>query len=109
MLKNAENTALQNLLVLYTFVLQAEICTTFTPKVHAKNGTILQCVQSSVTKNGVNFLILACAVCNKLKSHFLKVKTLFNKLLNKDDSLLHQRQAVTCLRVVRLCVFYNKN
>ena len=33
MLKNAENIALQNLLILYTFVLQAEIRTTFTPKV----------------------------------------------------------------------------
>ena len=33
MLKNAENIALQNLPFLYTFVLQAEICTTLTPKV----------------------------------------------------------------------------
>ena len=30
MLKNAENIALQNLPILYTFVLRAEICTTFT-------------------------------------------------------------------------------
>ena len=29
MLKNAENIALQNLPILYTFLLQAEICTTF--------------------------------------------------------------------------------
>ena len=29
MLKNAENIAKQNLPILYTFVLQAEICTTF--------------------------------------------------------------------------------
>ena len=29
MLKNAENIALQNLPILYSFVLQAEICTTF--------------------------------------------------------------------------------
>ena len=33
MMKNAENIALQNLPFLYTFVLQAEICTTLTPKV----------------------------------------------------------------------------
>ena len=33
MLKNAENMALQNWLILYTFVLQAEICTTFSAKV----------------------------------------------------------------------------
>ena len=33
MLKNAENIALQNLPFLYTFLLQAEICTTFTPTV----------------------------------------------------------------------------
>ena len=33
MLKNAENTALQNLPILYTFVLRAEICTTFGVKV----------------------------------------------------------------------------
>ena len=33
MLKNAENIALQNLPILYTFVLQAEICTTFGVKV----------------------------------------------------------------------------
>ena len=33
MLKNVENIALQNLPILYTFVLQAEICTTFGVKV----------------------------------------------------------------------------
>ena len=33
MLKDAENMASQILPILYTFVLQAEICTTFTPKV----------------------------------------------------------------------------
>ena len=33
MLKNAENIALQNLPILYTFVLRAEICTTFGVKV----------------------------------------------------------------------------
>ena len=33
MLKNAENMALQNLPILYTFVLEAEICTTFALKV----------------------------------------------------------------------------
>ena len=33
MLKNAENIAMQNLLILYTFLLRAEIRTTFTPKV----------------------------------------------------------------------------
>ena len=33
MLKNAENIALQNSLILYTFVLRSEIYTTFTPKV----------------------------------------------------------------------------
>ena len=33
MLKNAENIALQNLPILYTFVLQAEICTTIGVKV----------------------------------------------------------------------------
>ena len=33
MLKNAENIAWQNLPILYTFVLQAEICTTLMPKV----------------------------------------------------------------------------
>ena len=32
MLKNAENIALQNLQIFYTFLLQAEICTTFKPK-----------------------------------------------------------------------------
>ena len=31
MLKNAENTAMQNLPFLYTFLLQAEVCTTLTP------------------------------------------------------------------------------
>ena len=31
MLKNAENIALQNLPILYTFVLRTEIRTTFTP------------------------------------------------------------------------------
>ena len=33
MLKKAENIALQNLPILYTFVLQVEICTTFGVKV----------------------------------------------------------------------------
>ena len=33
MLKNAENIALQNFPFMYTFLLQAEICTTLTPKV----------------------------------------------------------------------------
>ena len=33
MLKNAENIALQNLPILYTFVLQVEICTTCDLKV----------------------------------------------------------------------------
>ena len=33
MLKNAENIALQNLPILYTFVLQAEVCTTFDVRV----------------------------------------------------------------------------
>ena len=33
MLKNAENIALQNLPIMYTFVLQVEICTTFGLKV----------------------------------------------------------------------------
>ena len=33
MLKNKENMALQNLLILYTFVLRAKICTTFRAKV----------------------------------------------------------------------------
>ena len=33
MLKNAENIALQNSPILYTFVLQAEICTTIGVKV----------------------------------------------------------------------------
>ena len=32
MLKNSENIVLQNLPILYTFLLRAEICTTFTPK-----------------------------------------------------------------------------
>ena len=32
MLKNSENIALQNLSILYTFLLRAEICTTFKPK-----------------------------------------------------------------------------
>ena len=39
-------------------------------------------MQSNTTKNGENFLILACAVRNKLKSRFLKVRILFNKLIN---------------------------
>ena len=33
MLKNSENIALQNLPILYTFLLRAQICTTLKPKV----------------------------------------------------------------------------
>ena len=48
MLKNAENMAMQNLPILYTFVLEAEICTTFALKVvqiSARNTKVYKIMQ----------------------------------------------------------------
>ena len=74
MLQNAENIALQISQILYTFVLRAEVCTTFEPKVvqiSARNtkiqnlqGYIFRVLQHFTTKlcNFTNFKMLFLAV-----------------------------------------------
>ena len=66
MLKSAENIALQNLLVLYTFVLQAEICTTLSVRV-VQISACNKCIQKWQILQGYIFRIFqhfATKFCN---------------------------------------------
>ena len=58
MLKNAENIALQNLPILYTFVLQAEIRTTFAVRV-----VQISACNRNVYKNGKFWKAIFSAFC----------------------------------------------
>ena len=74
MLQNEENTALPSLQILYTFVLRAEIPTTFGPKcgrnvvgISARNTKVYKSIQSMRTLQGYIFRILqhfATKLCN---------------------------------------------
>jgi hypothetical protein len=67
MLQNAENIALQSSQILHTFVLRAEIATTFVPKMVAISATQYKSIQSLRTLQGYIFRVLqhfATNLCN---------------------------------------------